>query len=77
MKRLLITLLCLIFSACKKGEGAICHDGWRSYSKGQGTCSWHGGIDHYVNPDETDIPRTIFLIISLCIVFFVVRGFRK
>ena len=23
---------------------AICMDGWRSYSSGSGTCSWHGGV---------------------------------
>lgn len=23
----------------------ICNDGWRSSSSGQGTCSWHGGIN--------------------------------
>ena len=23
-----------------------CRDGWRSSSAGQGTCSWHGGVDH-------------------------------
>lgn len=28
--------------------GAICVDGWRSYSTGSGTCSWHGGIAYYL-----------------------------
>lgn len=28
--------------------GAICNDGWRSYSTGRGTCSHHGGIDYYL-----------------------------
>lgn len=26
------------------GVGAICDDGWVSYSTGSGTCSWHGGV---------------------------------
>lgn len=30
------------------GEGAICNDGWRSYSTGRGTCSWHGGVAYYL-----------------------------
>jgi hypothetical protein len=28
--------------------GAICRDGWRSYSTGSGTCSHHGGVDHWL-----------------------------
>ena len=28
--------------------GAICEDGWRSSSTGSGTCSWHGGVDHWI-----------------------------
>jgi hypothetical protein len=28
--------------------GAICNDGWRSYSTGRGTCSWHGGVAYYL-----------------------------
>lgn len=30
--------------------GAICSDGWQSYSTGRGTCSHHGGVDHWLNP---------------------------
>ena len=30
-----------------EGHGAICNDGWRSYSQGRGTCSWHGGVNYY------------------------------
>lgn len=26
---------------------AICNDGSGSFSTGRGTCSWHGGVDHY------------------------------
>lgn len=28
--------------------GAICNDGWRSYSTGSGTCSWHGGVAYWL-----------------------------
>ena len=28
--------------------GAICEDGWRSYSTGSGTCSSHGGVDYWL-----------------------------
>ena len=30
--------------------GAICNDGWVSHSTGQGTCSHHGGVDHWRYP---------------------------
>lgn len=30
------------------GGGAICRDGWHSYSTGRGTCSWHGGVAYYL-----------------------------
>jgi len=29
-------------------QGAICNDGWRSYSTGSGTCSWHGGVSYWL-----------------------------
>lgn len=28
--------------------GAICRDGWRSYSTGRGTCSHHGGVAYWL-----------------------------
>ena len=30
-------------------NGAICRDGWMSHSHGPGTCSYHGGVDHYID----------------------------
>lgn len=30
------------------GSGAICRDGWRSYSTGRGTCSYHGGVAYWL-----------------------------
>lgn len=30
------------------GSGAICTDGWRSYSTGRGTCSRHGGVAQWL-----------------------------
>ena len=37
---------------------AICKDGVYSGSKGQGTCSWHGGIAKYAEI-STPIPNTV------------------
>lgn len=48
--------------SCKKGKGAICNDGTRSYSTGRGTCSWHGGVRRYIRPDEISVGKTIVLI---------------
>ena len=38
--------------------GATCADGWRSYSAGSGTCSWHGGVRNweYYNPVIINFP---------------------
>lgn len=47
--------------SCKKGKGAICNDGTRSYSTGRGTCSWHGGVRRYIRPDEISVGKTIAL----------------
>lgn len=33
---------------------AICNDGTYSYSWGSGTCSWHGGVNHWVTPKSTE-----------------------
>ena len=31
----------------------LCSDGWKSYSTGSGTCSWHGGISDYRGYNKT------------------------
>ena len=36
--------------------GAICGDGWRSNSTGRGTCSWHGGVNHWLYREEVIPP---------------------
>lgn len=68
---ILITLvfltLSIFFISCHKSPGAICNDGWRSHSTGRGTCSWHGGVNHYIDTDEISIPKTTGLIIILVI----------
>jgi hypothetical protein len=33
----------------RKVRGAICKDGWFSFSHGSGTCSHHGGVDRYID----------------------------
>lgn len=55
-------IFCSLMVSCHEGPGAICRDGHRSYSTGRGTCSWHGGIDHWVDGKEISIPRTAGLI---------------
>lgn len=71
--------LIFILLSCKKGKGAICNDGWRSHSTGSGTCSWHDGIDHYIDPNEIDVVKTTFLVIFLivCFAILVMSSKRK
>jgi hypothetical protein len=33
-------------------EGAVCNDGWKSGATGQGACSYHGGVDHWIHPGK-------------------------
>ncbi len=64
--------------------GAICKDGWESFSTGSGTCSHHGGVDywkyplvnyHYANPVQYYI--VIILAISFLALFATLnRSFR-
>jgi hypothetical protein len=67
---LIFTIATFLFS-CTKGKGAICNDGWRSHSIGSGTCSWHGGIDHYIDPNEIDSFKTTVLVIFILVVLFI------
>lgn len=71
IKSIVISLLVISLfslSSCHKSPGAICNDGHRSYSTGRGTCSWHGGVDHYIDTDEISIPKTAGLILVLIFV---------
>ncbi|MHB8261933.1 MAG: hypothetical protein ACYDEC_16865 [Bacteroidia bacterium] len=67
IKLYLLSVACLLES-CKKGKGAICNDGSRSHSTGSGTCSWHGGIDHYLDPNEISIGNTIILVLVILVI---------
>jgi hypothetical protein len=40
-------VVCFYTMASKKRIGATCEDGWESYSTGSGTCSHHGGVEHW------------------------------
>jgi hypothetical protein len=40
-------VVCFYTMSSRKRIGATCEDGWQSYSKGQGTCSHHGGVEHW------------------------------
>lgn len=62
----------------KVPDGAICNDGWRSYSQGPGTCSWHGGVNYYMYKDleignhyANPIPYLIagLIVLSIGIIF--------
>jgi len=63
-----------IFS--KEPNGAVCNDGWRSYSQGPGTCSHHGGVDYYIYDNVysgIDYSNPFpFLIISLSILSIII-----
>ena len=74
---LFLWVLLFLLSACKKGSGAICRDGTRSYSTGRGTCSWHGGIDHYVDPNEIDEVRTVILVVVIVIGILIYRAYQR
>jgi hypothetical protein len=69
-----LLLTFLILTACRKGKGAICNDGWRSHSTGSGTCSWHGGIDHYIDPNEIDGGKTALLIVLIIVGVVLLRA---
>lgn len=64
MKKALIFVSFLLLLACAKENeeyeceqtatnrvGAMCKDGTKSSSTGQGTCSSHGGVDHWLCKD--------------------------
>jgi hypothetical protein len=49
--------------------GAICFDGWRSYSTGSGTCSWHGGVYKWLGYSKTTwVKKTVPIIPKVPIV---------
>jgi hypothetical protein len=79
--RLVIFLTLLSIStlliSCHKSPGAICNDGHRSYSTGRGTCSWHGGVNHYIDTDEISIPKTAGLIVAIIFVGRVFIGSKR
>ncbi|MCH7964904.1 MAG: DUF3761 domain-containing protein [Bacteroidetes bacterium] len=67
--------------------GAICYDGWHSYSTGRGTCSHHGGVKewlykdikvgmHYSNQESFfDLSKISFAILLLPALFQRYYGF--
>jgi hypothetical protein len=73
----LVFVFLFLATACRKGKGAICNDGWRSHSTGSGTCSWHGGVDHYIDPNEVDVGKTVLLVIVLILGIIVFRALNR
>ena len=59
-----------IFSS--ERSGAVCRDGWVSYSTGRGTCSHHGGVDYWTHPQIGFhyFNITPYLISLVCILSF-------
>lgn len=47
-----------------RGGGAVCRDGTTSSSTGQGTCSYHGGVDYYREAGEKQIGSVSGLVMS-------------
>jgi hypothetical protein len=60
----------LILLCCTKGKGAVCIDGSHSSSTGRGTCSWHGGVDHYIDPNEISYFKTFFLVLIILFIIW-------
>jgi hypothetical protein len=58
----------------KERIGAICQDGWESFSTGSGTCSHHGGVDYWkyplVNYHYAD-PNPYYITIAIAIAFLI------
>ena len=56
MRKILLisTILLVSLSSCNQGKrvGAICEDGWRSSATGQGACSHHDGVDHWLYEND-------------------------
>jgi hypothetical protein len=46
----LVALVTVPVAMAPAQADAVCRDGWYSSSSGSGTCSWHGGVDYWVNP---------------------------
>ena len=48
MKTMMIAALLAASSLCAYAySGAVCNDGYISYSTGPGTCSHHGGVKYW------------------------------
>jgi hypothetical protein len=52
LKKILLLLLLSLGFIGSSFAGAICMDGWRSYSSGSGTCSHHGGVRTWLDNKE-------------------------
>ena len=78
LNSLLLVLLFIVILSCKQGDGAVCNDGSTTTSTGSGTCSWHGGVDHYLDPNEISVTKTAVLIfIILLTTYFIFRNRKK
>ncbi len=74
----IILVVNLLMLSCKQGDGAVCNDGSTTTSTGSGTCSWHGGVDHYLDPNEISVTKTAVLIfIILLTTYFIFRNRKK
>lgn len=49
----LVTVVLVAASPPQASADAICNDGTYSDADGQGACSWHDGVDEWLNRDES------------------------
>lgn len=57
---ILAAVALLPLTAHPAAADAICRDGTYSYSEGRGTCSWHGGVDHWIYNEVQPDPRRYY-----------------
>jgi hypothetical protein len=73
-KKLLLLLLLSLGLIGISYADAICRDGWKSKSSGQGTCSWHGGVAKWLPDGANSFWNGIgpFIILGIAIVIFII-----
>ena len=73
IKKIAFSAFVLLFSSISYAD-AICRDGWKSKSSGQGTCSWHGGVAKWLPDGDNGFLSGAgpFIILGIAIVIFII-----
>ena len=73
IKKVAFSAFVLLFSSISYAD-AICRDGWKSKSSGQGTCSWHGGVARWLPDGDNGFLSGAgpFIILGIAIVIFII-----